>query len=382
MTTYRAKRHDSLREKLEKRAVAKPYASMADIYDDIVDLAGVRLALYFPGDRAEVERILRDSFDVLKKKQFPHTARTLTATGTKTFSGYGADHYRLKLRPVSLSDAQKYYADTPIEVQVASVLMHGWAEVEHDLLYKPRSGSASAAEEAILDSINGLVLSGEIALKLLQQTIKDRAKAPGEEFHNHYELAAYLLDTLAGRLRIGEEPLMGRADVLLSFLQKVHLDRPADLAAYLEDVTADGTDGEPIADRVIDEILFRNPDFHRIYTEARREASPMSPYREGPPKSAAEEEAIGRFMGAWVDLERLLNSAPRSSKTLNLARLPRLPAIDASSDSQYKRLRHLRNQVVHGMGVPPVPDLDAASEGVRELTGRLAPVIAASANAT
>ena len=43
----------------------------------------------------------------------------------------------------SLDETQKQYATAKIEVQVGSVLMHAWAEVEHDLIYKPESGELS-----------------------------------------------------------------------------------------------------------------------------------------------------------------------------------------------------------------------------------------------
>ncbi len=49
--------------------------------------------------------------------------------------------------------------------------MHSWAEVEHDLVYKPINGKLSDEEYAILDEINGLVLSGEIALERLQKAM-------------------------------------------------------------------------------------------------------------------------------------------------------------------------------------------------------------------
>lgn len=64
-----------------------------------------------------------------------------------------------------LSEAEKRYAVARVEVQVASVLMHAWSEVEHDLVYKPLQGGLSTEEYAILDELNGLVMAGEIALE-------------------------------------------------------------------------------------------------------------------------------------------------------------------------------------------------------------------------
>jgi len=62
MITWRAKDPERLREKVEKRAKDGRYASVDDVYDDIVDLAGVRVSLYFPGERQEIERLIRSEF--------------------------------------------------------------------------------------------------------------------------------------------------------------------------------------------------------------------------------------------------------------------------------------------------------------------------------
>ena len=52
--------------------------------------------------------------------------------------------------------------------------MHAWSEVEHDLIYKPMQGTLSEEELAILDELNGLVLTGEIALERLQAAGNER----------------------------------------------------------------------------------------------------------------------------------------------------------------------------------------------------------------
>jgi len=98
----------------------------------------------------------------------------------------------VKLKPSTLGQDQKQYANTLIEIQIASVLIHAWAEVEHDLAYKPQNGELSDEEYAILDELNGLVLTGEIALERLQKAGSQRLKLKQGKFRNHYELAGYI----------------------------------------------------------------------------------------------------------------------------------------------------------------------------------------------
>lgn len=44
-----------------------------------------------------------------------------------------------------------------------------WSEVEYDLVYKPLDGDFSGEEYALLDQLNGLAISAEIALENLQK---------------------------------------------------------------------------------------------------------------------------------------------------------------------------------------------------------------------
>lgn len=199
IVTYRTKRPDRLRKKLQDRKKKKRYKVFDDIYKDIVDLAGVRIALYFPDDRYAVDKLINASFIVHESKKFPEKKRRNKKTTTqyeKRFSGYWANHYRIGLKVDDPSNEEARYAQARVEIQVASVLMHAWAEVEHDLLYKPQRGEPSVGERAILDEINGIVMAGEIALEQLQNAVKLRISLEQQQFTNHFELAAYIYDRL------------------------------------------------------------------------------------------------------------------------------------------------------------------------------------------
>jgi ppGpp synthetase/RelA/SpoT-type nucleotidyltranferase len=206
IVSFRAKKPDRLREKLTKRDETKRYKTVADITGDIVDLAGVRVSLYFPSEREVLDEVISDSFVIEQKKEFPDAS--FKPKLAKRFSGYWATHYRVKLKPeVSV----KRYSDTLVEIQVASVLMHAWSEVEHDLVYKPFSGNLSKEELAILDEINGLVLSGEIALERLHAAMADRTKSK-RSITDRYELTnlltSYFADQFSDKVKLGDTYLL------------------------------------------------------------------------------------------------------------------------------------------------------------------------------
>ena len=60
IVTSRAKNPARLRTKVQRRNSRReePYQTLEEIYDDIADLSGVRVSLYFPGDRGKVDAII------------------------------------------------------------------------------------------------------------------------------------------------------------------------------------------------------------------------------------------------------------------------------------------------------------------------------------
>jgi len=211
--THRAKRPDKLKEKLFKRNIENKYESIEAIYNDIVDLAGVRVSLYFPSERESVDQIITQLFQVEQKKTFPE--ESYIPVNTKRFSGYWATHYRIKLNK---SKNTNNIHQPMVEVQVASVLMHAWSEVEHDLVYKPFTGSLSDAELAILDEINGLVIAGEIAMERLKFLINERT-SQHFTIGSIYELHNFILKNI--EFNDMEKIRLGDTYLLFNFLRNV-----------------------------------------------------------------------------------------------------------------------------------------------------------------
>jgi ppGpp synthetase/RelA/SpoT-type nucleotidyltranferase len=208
IVTFRAKRPRKLRGKLVVRNQKRQYQSFRDIYDDIVDLAGVRVALYLPADRAAVGEIIEQVFaPVRAPKQFPRDR------GPQDGMGYVATHYLVQLRPETLHKDELRYADTNIEIQVASVLMHAWSEVTHDLIYKPEKGTLTPEEMTIIKDLNDIVQAGEAKLEELQESVE--ARNNGAELR--FELAAALTKLgkqLAVQSKGKAKRRIGAADIL------------------------------------------------------------------------------------------------------------------------------------------------------------------------
>ena len=81
IVTSRAKNPARLRTKVQRRNSRReePYQTLEEIYDDIADLSGVRVSLYFPGDRGKVDAIISELFNILEFKQFPEQSKPQTS---------------------------------------------------------------------------------------------------------------------------------------------------------------------------------------------------------------------------------------------------------------------------------------------------------------
>jgi hypothetical protein len=88
IVTYRAKNPQRLGDKLRKRDHERHYTDAQAITDDIIDLAGVRVALYFPTDQKDIDRIIKSLFTLAREpKTFPDRTATTTGDYQKQFSG-------------------------------------------------------------------------------------------------------------------------------------------------------------------------------------------------------------------------------------------------------------------------------------------------------
>lgn len=346
IVTYRAKKPDRLKEKLIKRNEEKKYRDLAEIYNDIVDLAGIRIALYFPSDRDIIDEVIRELFNIGRTKKFPEEAHT--PKYDKRFSGYWATHYRIKLKEENLN---KRYIDTIAEIQVASILMHAWSEVEHDLAYKPYSGTLSKEETSILDEINGLVLSGEIALERLQSAISERTKEQNE-IKDKYELTNYLISNLDKKFI--DKNKLGDTFLLNNYLNTIKRITPNDFKNYLNKINLELP--ESVTDQLLNMLLIEYWDISKPN---------LKNYFKNLHISERKASSFESFVRCWVILEKAVREIFKNNdiKT-NLYLVPNFKILQEKKilsneeSNQLIHLRKIRNFLLHGIETPNEEELD------------------------
>lgn len=178
------------------KPTAEPFKSADEMLDQLHDFGGVRISLYFPGDVERISCVFAEKFKVGKIAQ-KHQSLDVTmdlerrlkaldpaASSDKTsqsmtersFPGYKATHFRVRLLDEDIpSNKIAVWKDLLVEIQVGTIVMHAWSEIEHDMIYKPlESQKISEDEVRLLDLINGIVATGESALRQLEASTQRR----------------------------------------------------------------------------------------------------------------------------------------------------------------------------------------------------------------
>jgi putative GTP pyrophosphokinase len=127
------------RVKKEYSAITKVNAKREEYNSvaDLTDLLGVRVITYFADQVDEVADVIKPQFSVIKeidKRSQIYPDRF----------GYASLHFIAELNEERRKIAEySDFAGRCFELQIRSILQHAWAEIEHDLGYKPSDASAA-----------------------------------------------------------------------------------------------------------------------------------------------------------------------------------------------------------------------------------------------
>lgn len=359
INTSRLKNSESLREKLIKRNKERtsPYKDIVEIEDDIVDLIGIRIALYFPNDFEKVKNIIDSTFKVEKIKDFPEQ-QNKNDIYKQIFPGYVAKHFRVYLKHVN-ENQNTINNKQIVEIQVATLLMHAWAEVDHDLRYKQLKGDLSYDEYESLDEINGLIIASEIALQKLQRISQLRITSEEKEFGSHYELASYLYDKLKSSK---DDIVLGDVETLFKVMKKANRLTIKKLGNDIEKI--DKNNVTPYSEQLIDIICYGNS----LLTQYTYQVKIVHQHRTNNNK----EDIYFDFLRQWISLERTVRKITKDrlsdithNNFNNIYRFIELEGIDCIKQDELRNLQNIRNMIVHGQGLANDIDMHKCIEQVK-----------------
>lgn len=164
--TYRVKSEKSLEGKLKRfsQAVEKNCKTVDDIFKNISNLAGVRIAAYRVEDcEVIIEHLSRkfsgpDGEVILDRKDKKQA-------GNENY--YRAIHAQICLPKDDLVGTYDNVGDISCEIQICTMIAHVWNEIEHDIGYKRELGEPSHDETYNLSQLGTLVRQGDLIVSAL-----------------------------------------------------------------------------------------------------------------------------------------------------------------------------------------------------------------------
>ncbi len=191
--TSRTKSVKSFEGKVRRRVDLKNYENVDDVFRDIGDFSGVRIALYQPEDEWRAVTVLEDRFcgpvdgrvDVDKKDKFNIEEKKF----------YKATHCQVHLPDEDCVEDYENLLGAECEIQVCTIMAHLWNEIEHEIAYKPESGGPSGVELGLLESLGYLTRSGDALIERLLEANVARMTNQVGDFMDMHDFVARLRDS-------------------------------------------------------------------------------------------------------------------------------------------------------------------------------------------
>ena len=194
--TARGKSLRSLEGKLRRFAkrTDKEMLTVEAVFEQIGDLAAVRVATYRPEDQ---ERIVEEIRKLFSGGQ---TADVLIEVKDKLKDGgfYRATHCQAALRDEELVGTYENLKGTSCEIQVCSMMAHVFNEVEHDIAYKPEGGGPQEAEKGLIEALGHLTRTGDKIITQLLAANELRLKEQTGDFNDAFDFVARLRKAFPG----------------------------------------------------------------------------------------------------------------------------------------------------------------------------------------
>ena len=120
---YRVKELDSFLDKIDRKAYTDPF-------EELEDFCGIRIICYYQSDIGKIR-------DIVKNELFVTESKDKEASLDYDQFGYRSHHIIAHIDE-SWTKVPNYrdLKGKKAEIQIRSVLMHAWAEIEHNLAYK------------------------------------------------------------------------------------------------------------------------------------------------------------------------------------------------------------------------------------------------------
>lgn len=124
----------SIENKLKGRGLE---ASFEAARENLTDIAGIRVICCYKRDVYAVAEMIKEKFGYITVKEKDYIANPKS-------NGYSSYHLVVAVAAYAMDGTKDYY---PVEIQLRTMAMDFWANIEHQLCYKPLAGRRRLSAE-------------------------------------------------------------------------------------------------------------------------------------------------------------------------------------------------------------------------------------------
>ena len=215
-----------------RRKISQKYTGLMSC-DEVDDLCGVRVVLYYQSDLERARDLISEDFEIVSEDLHE-------AENPEVF-GYQSRHHTIRIKaPRDGVREWKRFQGLKAEVQVRTVLQHAWALISHELDYN-REEAVPAKTKRKLSRLSALL---ELA---------------DEQFDVYRELAESVRDKYREEISLGEwRRLPLDLDSLVAAGSEIDFDRASNLGAeagFMADEIGFAIDDDPVARRELGDLV-------------------------------------------------------------------------------------------------------------------------------
>jgi ppGpp synthetase/RelA/SpoT-type nucleotidyltranferase len=190
--TFRTKSVQSFEDKLVRfsRRPDKNFKTADDVFAQISDFAGVRIATYRPEDEERVIEVVSNLFEGPDGGAPEVDCKDKLNPARGQF--YRATHIQAFLPEAELIGDFGNLRGASCEIQVCSMMAHVWNEIEHDIGYKPDADGPSETERGLLEALGHLARAGDAAITRLLAATEARLATRTGAFDDVHDFVAQL----------------------------------------------------------------------------------------------------------------------------------------------------------------------------------------------
>lgn len=174
--TFRVKSIKSFEGKLNRfqRKANKNFQNEDEIFSEISDLAGVRIATYRKEDLKTVVEAVKRTFSGPAGGDVVIDEKDRSIEDPTNF--YVATHAQVALPEEEMIGTYDNLSDVTCEIQICTMMAHVWNEIEHDIGYKPEGEGPSGLEKGLLVMLGHSVRAGD---EMISQLLAANASQEG-----------------------------------------------------------------------------------------------------------------------------------------------------------------------------------------------------------